>query len=114
MPAKRRGDRAARPAPAHSATPHQRNPNARRGSRTADPVEPLIVDLVAWIATDARPDADAIEAWRTSCPRLPVQKEANPHGDSSIGATSLDGVRWWCCPSRVARISASAARRETR
>jgi len=45
-----------------------------------DPVEPLILDLLEWIGPDARPYIEVIEAWRTSCPRLPVWEEANARG----------------------------------
>jgi len=45
-----------------------------------DPVEPLIVDLLEWIGRAPRPYAEVIEAWRTSCPRLPVWEEANARG----------------------------------
>ena len=46
----------------------------------SDPVEPLIVDLVAWIAEEERLYRDVMDAWRTSCPRLPVWEEANARG----------------------------------
>ena len=45
-----------------------------------DPVEALIVDLLEWIGPDARPYAEVMDAWRTSCPRLPVWEEANERG----------------------------------
>ena len=45
-----------------------------------DPVEPLILDLLEWIGRMPRPYADVMEAWRTSCPRLPVWEEANARG----------------------------------
>jgi len=43
-------------------------------------VEPLIRDLLEWIAREERSYADTMEAWRTSCPRLPVWEEANDRG----------------------------------
>jgi D-3-phosphoglycerate dehydrogenase / 2-oxoglutarate reductase len=46
----------------------------------ADPIEPLIVDLLQWIGDEPRPYAEVIDAWRTSCPRLPVWEEANERG----------------------------------
>jgi hypothetical protein len=46
----------------------------------SDPVEPLLADLVAWIGRDGRSYLDVMEAWRTSCPRLPVWEEANARG----------------------------------
>jgi D-3-phosphoglycerate dehydrogenase / 2-oxoglutarate reductase len=45
-----------------------------------DPVEPLILDLLEWIGPQSRPYAEVMEAWRTSCPRLPVWEEANERG----------------------------------
>lgn len=42
----------------------------------ADPVEALILDLLEWIGPGARPYAEVIDAWRTSCPRLPVWEDA--------------------------------------
>lgn len=46
----------------------------------SDTVEPLLVDLVEWIAQQERPYLDVMDAWRTSCPRLPVWEEANARG----------------------------------
>ena len=43
-------------------------------------VDALILDLLEWIGPNSRPYAEVIEAWRTSCPRLPVWEEANEQG----------------------------------
>jgi len=43
-------------------------------------VEPLILDLLEWIGPAPRPYPEVIDAWRTSCPRLPVWEEANARG----------------------------------
>ena len=45
-----------------------------------DPVDALVLDLLEWIGPHPRPYAEVIEAWRTSCPRLPVWEEANARG----------------------------------
>jgi len=45
----------------------------------ADTLQPLIDDLLEWIGS-ARPYAEVMEAWRTSCPCLPVWEEANLRG----------------------------------
>ena len=45
-----------------------------------EPVEALVLDLLEWIGPDSRPYAEVIDAWRTSCPRLPVWEEANARG----------------------------------
>ena len=39
-------------------------------------IDPLVLDLVEWVAKAPRPYAEVIEAWRTSCPRLTVWEEA--------------------------------------
>ena len=43
-------------------------------------LEPLIADFVAWLAAAPRPYAEALETWRTSCPRLTVWEEAHDRG----------------------------------
>jgi len=45
-----------------------------------DPVDALILDLLEWIGPRSRPYREVIEAWRTSCPRLPVWEEAIERG----------------------------------
>ena len=47
----------------------------------SDPVvEALILDLLQWLAAGERTYQDVMEAWRTSCPKLPVWEEANDRG----------------------------------
>ena len=46
----------------------------------SDAVEPLILDLLEWVANGEREYAEVMDAWRTSCPRLPVWEEANARG----------------------------------
>jgi hypothetical protein len=43
-------------------------------------LEPLILDLVEWVAREPRPYADVMDAWRTSCPRLTVWEDAVDRG----------------------------------
>jgi hypothetical protein len=43
-------------------------------------LDPLILDLLEWIAREPRTHADVIEAWRTSCPRLTVWEDAVDRG----------------------------------
>jgi hypothetical protein len=40
----------------------------------------LIFDLVEWVAETPRPYAEAIDRWRTSCPRLTVWEDAIDRG----------------------------------
>jgi hypothetical protein len=45
-----------------------------------DNVEDLILDLLEWVGPNPRPYSEVLDAWRTSCPRLPVWEEANDRG----------------------------------
>ena len=45
-----------------------------------DTITPLILDLLEWIGDGPRPYVEVMDAWRTSCPRLPVWEEANDRG----------------------------------
>jgi D-3-phosphoglycerate dehydrogenase len=54
---------------------------ASRGAlAVSETVDALLGDMLAWLARDARPYSDVMEAWRTSCPRLPVWEEATGNG----------------------------------
>lgn len=43
-------------------------------------VEALIFDLLEWLANGERTYEQVMDAWRTSCPRLPVWEDANDRG----------------------------------
>jgi hypothetical protein len=43
-------------------------------------VENLILDLLEWIVEHDRSYEEVMDAWRTSCPRLPVWEDANDRG----------------------------------
>jgi len=55
-------------------------PIAKYEAPLTETVDILILDLLAWIGPEPRPYAEVLEAWRTSCPRLPVWEEANQRG----------------------------------
>lgn len=40
----------------------------------------LITDLVTWVSKQTRPYNEVMEAWRTSCPRLPIWEDATEFG----------------------------------
>jgi hypothetical protein len=40
-----------------------------------DAPEPLIGDLLIWLQSGPRPYAEVMDAWRTSCPKLPVWED---------------------------------------
>jgi hypothetical protein len=45
-----------------------------------DTVENLILDLLEWVARKKRTYRETMDAWRTSCPRLPVWEDATERG----------------------------------
>ena len=42
----------------------------------AETTEPLVLDLVEWVAKRPKPYAEVLDAWRTSCPRMPIWEDA--------------------------------------
>ena len=73
----------------------------------SETVDNLILDLLEWIGPGQRPYAETIEAWRTSCPRLPVWEDATDQGFIerhhapgrpvlvSVSATGAEHLRKW-------------------
>jgi hypothetical protein len=45
-----------------------------------DTVENLVLDLLEWVARKPRTYHETMDAWRTSCPRLPVWEDASGRG----------------------------------
>jgi hypothetical protein len=45
-----------------------------------DTVDNLILDLVEWVGRKERTYQETMDAWRTSCPRLPVWEDATERG----------------------------------
>ena len=43
-------------------------------------VEALVLDLLEWLSRRDRSYEETMDAWRTSCPRLPVWEDANDQG----------------------------------
>lgn len=58
----------------------------------SDGVEPLILDLLEWIGPQAKPYRDVIDAWHTSCPRLPVWEEARERGYFTLAMRGSEPV----------------------
>jgi len=46
----------------------------------SEQLDPLVLDLVEWVAQRPRRYAEVIEVWRTSCPRLTVWEDAIDRG----------------------------------
>jgi hypothetical protein len=74
------------------------------------PVEAVVIDLLDWIGPRARSYAEAIDAWRTSCPCLPDWEVGNARGD--IKRKHLEGAGTFISLlplSQVALVSHSGA-----
>ena len=52
----------------------------QEGSAMTESVDNLILDLVEWVEGQPRTYVETMEAWRTSCPRLPIWEEAKERG----------------------------------
>jgi len=39
-------------------------------------INPLVFDLLQWLAISPRPYAEVMDVWRTSCPRLTIWEDA--------------------------------------
>jgi len=73
-----------------------RLPAALDDGPLSDPLEPLILDLLEWLAPEPRPYVEVMAAWRTSCPRLPVWEETSMRGllerDPTSDGTALVSI----------------------
>jgi D-3-phosphoglycerate dehydrogenase len=65
----------------------------------SETIDNLILDLLEWIGPGQRPYRETMEAWRTSCPRLPVWEDA----------TDLGLIQRHHEPGQAALVSVSAA-----
>ena len=63
------------------------------------PAEALVSQLLGWVAERPRTYEEAMDAWRTSCPRLPVWEDAVDAGLIEVAATP--GVRMADRPVRI-------------
>jgi hypothetical protein len=59
---------------------HRRRARGYEENAMSDKLDPLILDLIEWVAREPRTYADVMEAWRTSCPRLTVWEDAVDRG----------------------------------
>ncbi len=60
-----------------------------RGLPMTDTVENLILDLLEWVGCRERTYRETMDAWRTSCPKLPVWEDASDRG--LVETASSDG-----------------------
>jgi D-3-phosphoglycerate dehydrogenase len=68
-------------------------------------IEPLILDLVEWVAAAPRPYREVIEAWRTSCPRLTVWEDAMERGWVACEPAEDGGLRVVATPEGRTRLA---------
>ncbi len=47
-------------------------------------VEALVLDLLEWVSRKDRSYEETMDAWRTSCPKLPIWEDANDRGLVSV------------------------------
>jgi hypothetical protein len=69
------------------------------GPPASDTVDTLLLDLLEWIGPEPRPYTEVLEAWRTSCLRLPIWEGVNDRGFIAHHRE----------PGRGAHVSVSAA-----
>jgi hypothetical protein len=49
-------------------------------TESPDPLPALVLQFLDWVAVQPRRHEEVMDAWRTSCPRLPVWEEAVERG----------------------------------
>ena len=55
----------------------QTNPASGLSGAASDAsINPLILDLLEWLAISPRPYTEVMDVWRTSCPRLTIWEDA--------------------------------------
>ncbi len=83
--------------------------NRRDNAGASDAVDALVLDLLEWIDATPRPYDEVMEAWRTSCPRLPVWEEANERGFVARSTVPGEGARVAVTPAGAAHLRRRAA-----
>jgi hypothetical protein len=63
-------------------------------------VHPLTLDFLAWLAAQPRSYTEAIDAWRTSCPRLSIWEDAL--ADGLVAVERSNGI---APPREVVRLT---------
>ena len=78
---------------------------------TSDPVDSLVLDLLEWIGPEPRPYGEVLDAWRTSCPRLPVWEDATERGFIARRSASGQGTVVTVTPLGAAQLREHRAAR---
>jgi hypothetical protein len=53
----------------------------------------LVLDLLGWVSARRRTYRETMDAWRTSCPRLPVWEDCQANGLVAVTRGELDAER---------------------
>lgn len=69
----------------------------------------LVLDLVEWVAASPRTYAEVMDAWRTSCPRLPIWEDANALGLVRCEALNGGGTMVCVTPAGAALLRSERA-----
>ncbi len=76
----------------------------------ADPADALTLQFLAWVAEAPRTYAQAMDAWRSSCPRLSIWEDAILDGLVAFeGGATRNQSRVTLTPKGRARLGAPAA-----
>ncbi len=67
----------------------------------------LLLQFLSWVAAEPRTYAEAMEAWRTSCPRLSIWEDAT--ADGLVEVLPCDGPQSRCPVTLTARGAALLA-----
>ena len=89
------------------------------GTPMTETTDPLVLDLVEWIAREPRLYSEVIETWRTSCPRLTIWEDAVDRGyvarravaGRGSGSRSPRAAKNSCASTAASADSAAAAGR---
>ena len=71
--------------------------------------EALILDLLAWLSAKPRTYEETMQAWRTSCPRLPVWEDSIDRG-----LIATDGRTVQLTPAGLALLNSCRASAESK
>lgn len=77
-------------------------------------LDALILDLVEWLVTHPRPYSEVMDAWRTSCARLPIWEEAVDRGLVVSEMVSPGGVYVTVTPAGREFLKCVGATRQAR
>ena len=87
---------------------------AIRGTAMSNPAHALTLQFLAWIAEDTRTYAQAMEAWRSSCPRLSIWEDAILDGLVALdGGATRDRSRVTLTPKGRAMLRANESTGQT-